>query len=144
MKIKIIIGLLSAIILCAYLLLDAVALWKDKLPEIQIVNRKINLIKIFRIDREMLGGHRKPYAAFRLCAASGLLILVIGILLQSFLKNFGFFILGFSFVAYGIYGIYKKEICDQWGSRSYGAGVIFIALMYILIGGGVTAFSFLF
>lgn len=144
MKIKNILGLLSAIILFTCLLLDAIALWKDKLPEIKIFNKKFNLMKIFRIEREMLGDHRKPYGVFRICAVSGLLILIGGLVMQNFLKNIGFFISGFSFVVYGSYGMYKKEICDQYGSRAYGAEAIFIAFIHSLIGGGLTACSFLF
>jgi len=137
-------AVLGALVLFPYLLLEAVALWKDDLPEISIFNRRINLKKIFRIDREMLGDHRKPYGAFRLCLVFGMITLFIGVVLKNLLFNIGFIVSGLSFVVYGVYGIYKKEITDVTGSRDYGVKARIMALLFIILGGVLLACGFYF
>lgn len=132
-------GIIGSLVLFSYLLFEAVVLWKNDLSEISIFNRKFNLKKIFRIDREMLGAHRKAYGAFRFCLVLGMLTVVLGVVLQNILFNLGLFLSGLSFVVYGIYGIYRKEITDVTGSREYGIKAIIMALLLILSGGVLLA-----
>ena len=128
-------GIIGALVLFPYFLVEAAALWKNDLPEISIFNRKINLKKIFRIDREMLGAHRKPYGAFRLLLVSGMLLVVIGAVFNNILFNLGFIISGLSLLVYGTYGVIKREVCEVTGTRVYGFEAILTGLLIIL--GGV-------
>lgn len=92
--------------------LDAVALLNNKLPELSIFGKKYKLIKTFRIDPEMLGLQRKPYAFF---------VFSLGLVMNrfAFLLYDGSSIAGLSFAAYGAYGIYKEEIISLTKIRQH-------------------------
>lgn len=116
--------------------LDAVALLNNRLPELSIFGKKYKLIKTFRIDPEMLGLQRKPYAVFVFSFYLGLLIFSLGLVMNrfTFLLYDGSSIAGLSFAAYGAYGIYKKEIISMTKVRQYGQEAIGTSIVYILIG----------
>ncbi|MBI5675118.1 MAG: hypothetical protein HZC48_04685 [Nitrospirae bacterium] len=128
--------LIFMLALVATKLLDAVALLNNRLPELSIFGKKYKLIKIFRIDPEMLGSQRKPFAAFVFSLYLGILIFSVGLVMSNltFLLFIGSSIAGLSFVAYGAYGIYKKEIISPTKICQYGPEAIATSIVYILLG----------
>lgn len=135
-EIENIIACFGAIALSAFMIINAGILIVDEIPELSIFNRKIISKKSFRIQREMSGEHRKPYGLFLMSTAVGLTILFIGLPFKALviMKSAGV-VLGITWIFYGLYGIYKKEIVAGWSSdRSYGVAARCFALFYFVIG----------
>lgn len=135
---EMILGIIGGYALLSYALVKSIFVWADFNRDVTLFGRTIRLKKIFRIEREMLGTHRRPFAMFTTSAISGIILLLTGLLSKvPRLAKAGILCAALSCIVYGCYGILRKDIVGIGRvsvERAFGFEAIVDGLIFILMG----------